>query len=353
LVALWYSVGDVVLGVGQATDFRFAYYPAAAAILEGGEFYPVDGLVPRGADGLIVDYVYPPLSALLTVPWTVLPLGAAEAGFVLFLVLASVGTLAVLGVRDWRCYGAAFLWLPLADGLSTGNVSVLLALAAAVAWRFRDRPLPAGASVAIGVATKVLLWPLVFWLAATRRVSAAAWSVALALAVTLASWAVVGFRGLSEYPDLAREVSERQDHLGYTVYALAFDLGAPSPLARGLWLGLGAALLAGTILAGRHGEDRRAFMLALAAAIALSPVVWLHYFSLLLVVVAVTQPVLGPLWFVALPLQVVVTTRVFNGSTFQTAFVLATAALVFALALRRDAEDAGAVLLSSPAARAR
>jgi alpha-1,2-mannosyltransferase len=350
LVAVWYSVGNVVLGDAQAVDFRIAYYPAAEAVLDRGELYPQDGLVPQGDDGLIVDYVYPPLTAVLVAPLTVVRVSGAESVFVLLLVLFTFATLAVLGVHDWRCYGLALLWLPVTDGISTGNMSVVLAFAAALAWRLRDRPLGVGASIGVSLGMKILLWPLVAWLAGTRRLAAAWRSVAIGVAAAIGSWAVVGFEGLGDYPDLARSAGDKQDHLGYTVYALGLDLGLTSVLARALWLALAVSLLAATVVAGRRGHDRRAFVLALATTIAFSPVVWLHYFSLLLVAVAIAQPRLGALWFVGLPLQVVVTTRVYNGSTFQTAAVLVLAALVVVLALRRLDREPRQVALSSPAA---
>ena len=62
---------------------------------------------------------------------------------------------------------------------------------------------------------------------------------------------------------------------------------------------------------------------------------WLHYFALLLVAVAVAEPRLAPVWFLGLPLQVFISTGVHNGSTFQTAAMLATAALTVVLVLRR------------------
>ena len=348
VVATYYVVGPVVFGDADAADFHFAYYPAAEAVLAGDDFYPGEVLVPRGQEDLIVDYVYPPLTAIATVPWTALSVDAAEVLFLVLLVGAFVATLALLGVRDWRCYGLAFLWLPVTDAVATGNVSILLALAAALAWRFRDVPLAAGASVGVSIATKIFLWPLTVWLAATRRRSAAIWSVGIGVAALLASWAVVGFHGLADYPDLARRVGERQDDRAYTAYALALDLGLSSVLARVVWVALAAGLLAATIVTARRGDDRRAFVLAIATAIAFSPIVWLHYFSILLVAVAVSQPRLGPLWFVGLPLQIIVTTRVYNGSTFQNAAVLAVVAITFALALRRPAEGRPTVRVSSP-----
>ena len=333
VVTLYFALAPVLSGERDAVDFHFNYYLAAEAILDGEDFYPTDGFVVRGAEDLIVDYVYPPLIALVTIPWTLLPVGIAEAAFVLLLVGVFVATLALLGVRDWRCYGLAFLWPPVTDAVTTGNVTIVLCLAAALVWRYRDRSVVAGATVGISVAAKLFLWPLVVWLAATRRQAAALWGAGVAIAAVLLSWAVVGFRGFAEYPDLVRRLTDRMDERGYTVYALAVDLGVSSPVAKALWAVLAVALLAAVVLVARRGDERAAFVLALAAAIACSPIVWLHYFALVLVAVAVVQPRLGALWFVGLPLQVFVTTGLYNGSTLQTTAVLVAAAMTFALAL--------------------
>lgn len=350
LVALYYAIAPVALGDRHATDFHFNYYLAAEAIRAGEDFYPTEGFVVRGPDDLIVDYVYPPLVALLTVPWTFVPVGVAEALFQLVLVAGFAATLALLGVRDWRCYGLGFLWPPVTDAVTTGNISILLGLAAALVWRYREHPARAGAALGVSVAAKVFLWPLALWLAATRRRSAAVWSVAFALVVLAASWAVVGFRGLVEYPGLVRRLSDRMDERGYTAYALGVDLGLVPGLAWAAWLALAVSVLAAVVVAGRRGDERRAFVLALVAAIACSPIVWLHYLALLLVGLAVAQPRLSLAWLLGLPLQVVVTTGVYNGSTFQTAGVLAVAGATVALALWRTGVERGGLGVSSPAA---
>jgi Glycosyltransferase family 87 len=334
LLVLYYTIAPVAFGDHQVVDFRFAFYPAAESILSGTPFYPTDGFLIRGEDEFVIDYVYPPLVALLTIPWTVLSVGLAEVLFQLLLVATLVGTLMLLGVRDWRCYGLAFLWPPVTDAIATGNVSILLGLAAALVWAYRDRARVAGAALGVSIAAKVFLWPLTVWLAVTGRARAAVWSVAVAVATLFASWAIVGFRGLTEYPDLVRRLSERMDERSYTVYALAVDLGVPERIAWALWLATALAVLGACVVMARRGEEQRAFVLALAAAIAFSPIVWLHYFALLLVAVAIAQPRIAPIWFIGIPLQVVVETGVYNGSTFQTASVLlaATATVVLALA---------------------
>lgn len=335
LVAVYYAVAPVALGDRQAADFHFGYYEAAEAIRAGADFYPTDGFVVRGPEDLIIDYVYPPLVALATLPWTYLPVGLAESLFQFALIGVFAATLALLGVRDWRCYGLAFLWPPVTDAITTGNITILLGLAAALVWRFRDRPAVAGASLGMSIAAKVFLWPLVVWLAASRRLSAALWSVVVGVALLALSWVAVGLRGLVDYPDLVRRLADRMDERGYTLYALGVDLGLPDAVASGLWISLALATLVAAIVVARRGDDRSSFVLALTAAIAFSPIVWLHYFALLLVVVAIAQPRLGAIWFLGIPLQFVVTTGVYNGSTLQTVGVLLVAAMTVALALRR------------------
>ena len=72
--------------------------------------------------------------------------------------------------------------------------------------------------------------------------------------------------------------------------------------------------------------------MAIAASLAFTPIVWLHYFALLLVVVAVAQPRLGAVWFV--PLAMVITPGSGSPTPFETSATLAIAGLTVALALR-------------------
>lgn len=350
LVALFYAVGPVMFGDVQAADFHFNYYYAAEAIRAGRDFYPTGGFVVRGADELIIDYVYPPLVALLTVPWTLMPVGAAEILFQLLLVGVFVSTLYLLGVRDWRCYGLAFLWPPVTDAVATGNITILLGLAAAVVWRYRGRPAISGATLGASIAAKVFLWPLVVWLAVTRRVSAALWSAATAVLLLLLSWAVVSFQGFTDYPDLVRRLTDAMDERGYTVYAVGLDLGLDPTVAWGLWAATATAVLVASVLVARRGNEQGAFVLALTAAIAFSPIVWLHYFALLLVAVAIARPTLAPIWFVGLALQPVVRTGVYNGSTLQTTAVLVAASVTVVLALRSGRPERASRRVSSPVA---
>ena len=312
-----------------AFDFR-QFYGAAEAILRGDNPYRAGEVVTEWGGA----YPYPPLPALTAVPLTVISLQAAGLLVMASLVAAALLTLWALDVRDWRCYGLAFLWPPVLSAIQTGNVTLWLGLAVALAWRYRERLVPPATGIGITLAGKFFLWPLVVWQAATRRYASAALSCVIGASLLLVSWAVIGFAGMTDYPDLVRTLEDTVGEDSYTAYIVGLDLGLPSPVARGLWLTLGLALVAAVIVLGRRGAERSAFVLAIAASLALTPIVWLHYFALLLVVVAVARASLGVIWFV--PLALVVTPGSGHPSPFQTSATLAIAALTFALAVRES-----------------
>ena len=109
----------------------------------------------------------------------------------------------------------------------------------------------------------------------------------------------------------------------YTPYALLIDLGASSSVARTVTLAAGTAVLA---LAWR----RRSLGLFIAAALVVSPIVWRHFFALLIVPVALSRPRFGPAWLV--PLAFWFVPGSYNGTTWQTALGLATAAVTVTVA---------------------
>src|SRR5439155_21864842 len=142
------------------------------------------------------------------------------------------------------------------------------------------------------------LWPLGVWLLVTKRWRATATSVALAAASTLAGWALIGFAGFRGYPHVLGRLTELVGPNSYSPYALFRSLGAAPALSQLLMFACGGAVLA---LAGRRAE-RTGFVLAIAAALLLTPVVWPHYFALAAVAVALAWPNLGPGWIAPMAL---------------------------------------------------
>jgi hypothetical protein len=291
---------SAVGGDNVAIDFRPLYW-AAESVVAGENPYPAKDALLTASGG---PYVYPPLPALLAIPLTSLAIDVAGLVVMGTLVLVALAIPFVLGVRDWRCYGLVLLWPPVISAIQTGNVTLWIALAAAVAWQARDRERLASAAIGLTLALKFLLWPLAVWLAATRRVLGVALACGVGVLLLVIPWTAIGFDGLSDYPDLLRRLEDAVGRDSYTLYNVALDLGAPAAVARTLWLSAGLAILAAVVAMGRRGNERGAFILALAAALALSPLVWLHYFALLVVVTAIARPTLGIVWFVPLVMYV-------------------------------------------------
>ncbi|MFP5364136.1 MAG: glycosyltransferase family 87 protein [Thermoleophilia bacterium] len=288
-VLLWVGLLSEIVDRGAlAYDFHEFFYPQARDLIEGR--------TPTTA--------YPPLTTLFYVPFALLPVGAADVVITATMILCAGATLGVLGIRDWRCYGAAALWLPVYGGVQTANVSLVLALGVAALWRFRDRAPAAGVLVALMVAGKLFLWPLAGWLAATRRWRAAAIMVGIGLLASAAAWALIDFETVRRFPQLVRGNVVDVGTQPYTVVALLRQLGAPQAVAYATCWAAGVAVFFTAVRAARRGHDAASLALFLGVALLVSPVVWSHYLALLLVPVALTRPTFSRLWLAPLPLWV-------------------------------------------------
>ncbi len=137
----------------------------------------------------------------------------------------------------------------------------------------------------------------------------------------------------------------------YTPVALLTDLGAPAPAARAVGLTLAMAALVACWVLGRRGDERRSFTLAIVAALLFTPIIWLHYFTLLLVPIAIVHRRLSGLW--ALPLLFWFFSPGFgNGTTVQTALTLIAVAGVVGLTLRSSKHDEPALCVKVAVATA-
>jgi len=309
--SLWANAMRSASGWQKPYDFAI-FLTAGHDVLDGRDPYPDRQELARDVGS---PYAYPPLLALLVVPLTALPEHAASTYvpgvlWTLLLLAATAGALALVGVRDWRCYPIALLAPVTLEPVEFGAIGPLLLLLLAVAWKYRDRTGAAGAAAGGAVVLKLFLWPVFVWLAVTRRLRAAVVGVAAALALALASWAAIGFDGLRGYPHLLDRLSQLEARNSYSAYAVARAVGLPGRAAQVLVVAAGLALL---VLAWRAARDRRrsvveqdrlSLTFALAAALVLTPILWLHYLVLLLLPIALARPRLSALWFVPLALTV-------------------------------------------------
>jgi hypothetical protein len=247
--------------------------------------------------GVFVTYPAPTL--LIGIPFTYLPHAVAEWLWVGLMVACAALALRLTGVRDWRVYGAALLTPALGYGLLYGAMDCLLMLALAAVWRWRGQARRGGLALGAAIALKLLFIPLVAWLIFTRRFTAAFIAVASAAALWLAGWALIGFHGFADYPHLVSLLSEIEKNQGYSSVAYAHALGLGDGVADAVPYVLGACItfvLWRVLRLGGPRADAHAFLLAIVAVLAFSPIVWQHYLTLLLVPLSVLRPRLSLAW---------------------------------------------------------
>jgi alpha-1,2-mannosyltransferase len=302
LAILLLGIAPVALAaivVAGSIDHRFAFdfhslWEAARAVRSGRNPYP-PATIPALAAG--EGFVYPPVVAFAALPLGLLPFGVAATIMVAALVGCTAATLRVLGVRDWRCYGAAYVSVAVLHDIRLGALTPLLALGLALAWQWRARA-RAVIPLALIVVAKLFLWPLGVWLLATGRARLAVRTAALALGASALGWAAIGFAGLHDYPRLLSVLADDEQARGYSLTSAGLALGLGPGAARAAAAAVGAGLLALCWREGRRGFDERSLAFALAAALALSPIVWLHYFVLLLVPIVLARRTFGAVWLV-------------------------------------------------------
>jgi hypothetical protein len=290
-------------------DFRGGLYGAGHDIVRGHNPYRAAYLEHQAAlkragsepETVISVPVYPAPALVAAVPFSLLPYRLAGALFSLLSIGALLAALRLLGVSDWRCFGVAFASWPVLHGLMLGALTPLLLLGAAIAWRHRSRLWAPAFALASIIAAKLFPWPLGLWLLATRRFRAVALTGALTALGFLAAWAVIGFAGLAEYPRMLANLSFVSEGVGVSLVAALLALGIATAAAKAAALALAMAILGLAWQAARRPDgDRRAFGLAMIAALAASPMVWPHYLALVFVPIALASPRLSALWFTPL-----------------------------------------------------
>ncbi len=200
-------------------------------------------------------------------------------------------SLRIVGVRDWRVYGAFALWPPVIGEIRVSHLTPFLCLLVALAWRYRDVRCAPGLAVGLAGAVKFFLWPLGVWLAAIGKARETLVAAAVAGASLLL---VLPFTGLDDYFRTLLELGDTFDQDSYSPFGFLVQIGAPE-----------------TARARRDARDRRraprcaagagrASALAVAAALVLSPIVWLDYYAVAAVPLALVRPRLSAVWLVPL-----------------------------------------------------
>jgi hypothetical protein len=286
-----------VSGHGGGGDFSI-FRRAGRAVLHGHSPYVHPTLRLLAANDR---FVYPTPFALPFVPFAVVP---ERVGAVVFLVLSVAAILAsvwLLGIRDWRCYGASLLGIPAFGALGVGSIGPFLLLLCALGWRFRNRTV-AGVPLALAAAAKLFLWPVVVWLLVTRRYRAFAASLAT-LGAIVALWAAIDPGGMRRYPQTVRLLNDVQRWKSYSVQSLLVSLHVRVTTSEVVAAMVAIAVVIVVVLLRRRGDDV-SFAAAVVGAVIATPILWNHYLVLLLAPIAIARPRLAPLWLLPLVLWV-------------------------------------------------
>jgi hypothetical protein len=300
------------VGLNLLYDFKGGLYNAGVAILHGHSPYQPGFLAHQAAvmraghvalgETSLHSFsvpVYPALANVLVVPFSAVPFWIAGLAYTLLSAAAMVGGIWLLGVRDRRCLALTLVSWPFMFGALLGAIGPFLVLGAGVAWRWRDRIWPPALALATIIAVKIFPWTLAVWLFITRRYKALAICVAAGIVLTFGAWAVIGFDGLRQYPQMLSDMSFVQEDRAVSVVGVLVIAGVSSALATAIAMAAGAGIL---LLAWRlaHGPDgdRRVFGLAILAALAATPIVWEHYMVLLFVPIALVSPRYSKAWLI-------------------------------------------------------
>jgi hypothetical protein len=293
LAAAGLAALSLVTGFGDHNyaDFHI-FWRAGHDVLNGLTPYPRPAASELRAQN---QFVYPAPAAVAMAPFALLSLPVSATVF-LILSIACVGAcLWIVGVRDIRCYALAAGSLPVIQGVVMGTVTPVLMLLLALAWWKRDSVKWIAVTAAAAVAIKLFVLPIGLWLLATRRLRATGAAVIASVGLLAAGWLVVGLHTATSYPHLLSSLTTVEGGYGYALYALALRAGASAAVAK-LASVVAVAGLGFLVFSAGRRHDRAAFALAVVACLACSPIVWNHYFGLLIVAIAVLRPRLSWLW---------------------------------------------------------
>jgi hypothetical protein len=339
LPILLFAVLPVVVAIGMfatarstdslAADFKAELYPEAKLLLDWTNPFPGPDAVLENGHNLI----WPPVAAFLVSPLTALPAGAANWAIALIGIGCSLLSLWIVGVRDWRVYGLFALWPQVIGEIRVSHLTPVLCVLLAVAWRYRDVRFAPGVALGLAGAIKFFLWPLGVWLAAIGRARETLVAAFVAAASLLL---ILPFTNLEDYLRTLIELGKDFDQDSYSPFGFLVQIGVGETPARVVAYLIGATLLVAC-------WRRASLGLAVAAALVLSPIVWLDYYAVAAIPLATVRPRLSPVWFAPLATWGLLSAGIGAGNGWGSARVLLVFAVVFAVVVRaeRQAEAGG------------
>jgi alpha-1,2-mannosyltransferase len=346
------------------------YRHAGSVLLAGGNFYDLPGQL---------QFLYPPLAAVLAVPLALLPTSVVQIGWTVAGAMALVAILHRFGLTGWLLslagVAAVYVVEPVIETFAFGQLGIflvaLIVLDLVPGPRvFSRRLLPEGVLTAVAMAIKLTPAIFVVYLLAVRKFRAFWVAVITGGVLTLASAAIV--------PAASYEFWTRLAHgdtgLGHSIIYFTnqsvmanivriFGVG-PEPAAAGL--ALSAVVAFGGVWAAmlwhRLGDVRLAVSLCGVAGLLASPVSWLHHFVWIipLAMCLLERRPIGPrslpTWFLALGwffvgwVAIAPFTKLPNGADVEFLWSLSQHLLASITALVGLALLAGAIIIARPRA---
>jgi alpha-1,2-mannosyltransferase len=262
------------------------YRRAGSLLLAGGNFYDLPGQL---------QFLYPPIAAVLAVPLALLPLTAVQIGWTAAGAVALVAILHRFGLTGWllSLAGVVVVYIvePVVQTLAFGQLGIflvaLVVLDLAPGPRvFSRRLLPEGVLTAVAAAIKLTPAIFVVYLLAVRKFRAFWVAVLTGVVITLISAAIVPAASYEFWTRLAHgDTGLGHSIIYYTNQSVMADIVRIFGLGRAPAI-VGLALSAVVALAGvwaamlwhRLGDVRLAVNLCGVAGLLASPVSWLHHF---------------------------------------------------------------------------
>lgn len=289
-----------VAGDTLGYDFR-AYHQAVERLTSGAPLYDMD-FTAAGAFGL---FFYPPIFAVMVLPFSLLDVDAAISvwtGISLVAFLLGVAVLPVGRAIRWWVVLLAGLSFPFVYAVKLGQVGPILFLLFAVGWRWMDDPARLGLGGALGAAIKVQPGVMLLWALLTRRFAAVLIGGAALVVLAVVATLVTGVQSWADFVTLLRTVTDPiTTPQNLTPGAVAYKLGAPTGVAGLIQLGSTVAVVVAVLVAIRVCTDEASYLVVVIASQLISPILWDHYAMLLLLPVAYLLAA-GRWWALAIPL---------------------------------------------------
>jgi hypothetical protein len=289
---------------GPAWGYDLAAYLGAAHRIgiEGTPYQPetLGGPFRPGPGGL---YLYSPVLAAFLRPLVGLSSPDATLLWLLLRVAALVllcGLMPVSGRIRLATLALALFSLPVLDDLRLGNVSLIVTLLAVMLWRALDRPI-GSVALAASLTLRPTMGVILLWWLLRGRARPILWTLLAGIVIVGLSLPLVGPEAYLEYMRVLVNISDLMGvRMNGDLGSSALLLGTPPWIAQ-VALFAGYALALAAVLVSLRRDRELSYVVTLGATLLLSPLLWGHYLTNLLIPAAFLAA-RGRPWGLALPL---------------------------------------------------